>query len=126
MSKPVKTGRANKSVEIEIGCCFFYGDDGCAGNAMLNPLKTGGAGRSAKTEIGCCSFSGDDERAGGLGKDVVGGSFFSGGEERVGIASFWIMTILAFSFRISNMCSCFSRFNCSISVSLSRSISCSR
>ena len=124
--KPVEIGRASKSAEIEIGCCFSAGDGWRVGNAMSNPLKTGGAGRSAKTEIGRCFFSSDDGRVGSLTKDIVGGSFFSEEEERVGTASFWILISLAFSSRISDRCSCFSRFKCSISVSLSFSISCSR
>ena len=80
MPQPVKTGRAGKSAEIVIGCRFFSGDGGRAGNSMSNPLKTGGAGRLAKTETGDWFSSGDDGRAGSLAKDKVGGSFFSGEE----------------------------------------------
>ena len=93
---------------------------------VLKPVNTGRAGKLAKIETGCCFFSGDDGRTGNLAKDELGGPFFLGEEERVGNASFWRLTSLAFRSSASDMYSCFSRFKCSISVSLSFTIFCSR
>ena len=93
---------------------------------VLKPVNTGRAGKLAKIETGCCFFSGDDGRTGNLAKDEVGGSFFPREEERDGMPSSWILASLAFNSSTSDMYSCFSRFNCSISVSLSSTIFSSR